>query len=305
MTAPQLTQYIQGQGSVSADGLNTFMQTTNIVPDLRSFVGVTGIQVTCRGQATVNDGGGGSFYWNALGTGPDDGVNTIVPFGAATGVWTRLVGAGAVITPTVLLGGVGTYVTPGGARQLRVRMVGGGGGGMGVNVEAFGASGNPGTATIFGPTTVNPGVGGAAYSYRAGGTGGAGPALFRIQGGASGGGGIYAGANPIQTQITGLYGGNSYFGGAGAGPVGESTPGSNAAVNSGSGGAGGTYSDSHGGGAHTCWGGAGSAGEYAELLITGPLPSYAYTVGLGGTGGAGVSKGGDGGSGIIIVEAYF
>jgi hypothetical protein len=306
MTAPQLTQYIQGQGSVSADGLNTFEQTTDIVSDLRTFIGVTGIQVSVRGQATVNDGGGGTFYWNASGLGPDDGINTIVPFGAATGVWSRLAAStGPAITPTVLLGGSGTYVTPKGARQLRIRMVGGGGSGGGANPNAFGADGNPGTATVFGPTTANPGAGGANYAVRAGGTGGAGPAMLRIAGGQGSGGGIYAGANPVQTQTTGLIGGNSYFGGAGGGGVGEAQPGGNAAANSGSGGGGGAYSDSHGGGNRSCWNGSGAAGEYVEILITSPLASYNYSVGAGGIGGAGACAGGNGGSGIIIVEAIF
>jgi hypothetical protein len=216
-----------------------------------------------------------------------------------------VVASGALPTRTPLLSGSGTYNTPPGCRRLFIRMVGGGGSGQGASPDAFGNAGNPGTATVFGPTTANPGAGGASYSYRIGGSGGAGPASLRIAGGSSGGGGIYAGANPIQTQITGIYGGNSAFGGAGAGPVGESTPGSPGATNSGSGGAGGVYCDSHGGGAHTCWGGAGSAGEYVEIIINAPAASYAYTVGQGGVGGTGTSNGGNGGSGVIIIDEYY
>ncbi len=65
------------------------------------------MQVFIRGTFTVGDGGQGNFYWNALGTAPDDGgLTTIVPTGSVVGVWTRLtvqatsstVGTGAVVT---------------------------------------------------------------------------------------------------------------------------------------------------------------------------------------------------------------
>lgn len=91
MTAPLLTRYIQGQGSCSADNLNTFAQTCDTVAQLRAFIGTVGVEVLIRGLTAPNDGGAGAFYWNALGTGPDDGVNTIVPTGAAIGCWSRLV----------------------------------------------------------------------------------------------------------------------------------------------------------------------------------------------------------------------
>ena len=52
MSAPALTQYVQGQGAVSADGLNTFLQTCDTIAQLRSFIGTAGIQVYVRGTAT-------------------------------------------------------------------------------------------------------------------------------------------------------------------------------------------------------------------------------------------------------------
>lgn len=93
MSAPTLQAYIQGQGSVNADNLNTFEQTCDNVANLRAFIGLPGMQVFMRGYVDPGDGGQGDFYWNANGTGPDDGgVTTIVPNGAATGVWTRIIG---------------------------------------------------------------------------------------------------------------------------------------------------------------------------------------------------------------------
>ena len=90
MTAPQLTVQIQGQGVVSADQLNTYEQTCDNVPELRAFVGAPGVQTFIRGLSTPGDGGAGPFWWNPSGTGPDDGVNIIVPPGAITGCWVRL-----------------------------------------------------------------------------------------------------------------------------------------------------------------------------------------------------------------------
>lgn len=90
MTAPALQVYATGQGSVSGDNLNTFVQSCDSVAQLRDFVGTTGIQVWVRGTTTPNDGGQGMFYWDDAGTAPDDnGVTTIVPFGAGSGEWTR------------------------------------------------------------------------------------------------------------------------------------------------------------------------------------------------------------------------
>lgn len=95
MTAPSLQVYIQGQGSVNSDNLNTFEQTCNNVVDLRAFVGALGVQVYMRGYVSAGDGGQGEFYWNASGTGPDDnGITNIVPTNAAVGCWTRLSNTG-------------------------------------------------------------------------------------------------------------------------------------------------------------------------------------------------------------------
>lgn len=91
MSVPALAVQVQGQGTVSADNLNTYEQTCDNADGLRNFIGSTGVQVYMRGYSDPGDGGQGPFYWNAAGTGPDDnGVTNIVPNGAAVGCWTRL-----------------------------------------------------------------------------------------------------------------------------------------------------------------------------------------------------------------------
>ena len=88
MSAPQLTQYVQGETILSGDGLNTFEQTCDTFNDLRAFVGTTGMQVFSRGGNAIGDGLQGPFYWNSFGSGIDDNVNNIVPAGGG-GQWTR------------------------------------------------------------------------------------------------------------------------------------------------------------------------------------------------------------------------
>lgn len=90
MTAPALQSYVQGQGTVSADNLNTFIQTATNATMLRLLTGLPGMIVLLQGIAFENDGDGGLFYWNALGTHADDNFNYIVPEGTGTGEWERL-----------------------------------------------------------------------------------------------------------------------------------------------------------------------------------------------------------------------
>ena len=209
--------------------------------------------------------------------------------------------AGVVPVPTrqTFLSGSGTYNTPVGARQLRVRMSGGGGGAGGS--WNGGASGTGGSTTSFGTITAVGGSGGSGLvngvggTGGLGGTGGAGLASFRIDGGAGGStnyDGTAGGATPGS-------GGVNPFGGAGLGRHGANV-GLPGAANTGSGG-GGTDGNSKVGS-----GGGGGAGEYVELIITTPASSYAFQVGAGGAGGAGGDKaGGAGGSGVIIVEEIY
>ena len=90
-----LAVQVQGQGSVSADNLNTYAQTADNVAAMRSFVGnaADGITVTVymRGTTNPGDGGQGFFYWSPTSTAADDGgATTIVPTGQTVGAWLRL-----------------------------------------------------------------------------------------------------------------------------------------------------------------------------------------------------------------------
>jgi hypothetical protein len=294
MTAPALNAVIQGQGSVSADNLNTYIQSTTLVPNLRGFVGLPGIQVYCRGLATVNDGGGGFFYWNTPVSSPvDDGVNTIVPVGASNGCWSRLLGAGSVSTRTTLLSGAGSYLTPIGVRQLRISMVGGGGGGGWNTLNVV--DGSAGATTSFNSVTAVGGQQGFANGNPGiGGNGGVGSptGIFRVAGGGGGDGAQIN--NPTITAGGGGTGGNGIFGG-GAASIGNG----NGATNSGGGGCGAGIS----GGVGTSGGGGGS-GEGVEFLINSPIATYAYSVGAGGAKAVG-SSAGNGGSGVIIVDEFY
>jgi hypothetical protein len=89
MAIPSLAAQIQGQGTVSADNLNTFLQGAQMTSQLRTFTGLPGMTVVLQGVMEPNDGYGGMFYWNASGTEPDDNFNFIVPNGSGTGEWVR------------------------------------------------------------------------------------------------------------------------------------------------------------------------------------------------------------------------
>ena len=177
----------------------------------------------------------------------------------------------AVPTRQVLTSGT-TYTTPANVRQLKIRMVGGGGGGC---VTGGGAAGSNGTASSFNSITAAFGTGASVP-----GTGnfmsgnGTGSASYRQQG--------MAGASGIAaTSGAGGIGGSSAFGGGAAGGWYNSSTvnGMAAAANSGSGGGGGGVNSTI---ANT--GGGGNAAEYVELIINSPAASYTYAIGAGGAG---------------------
>ncbi len=98
MSAPQLTQFVQGQGSVSADMLNGFEQTCDYALQLRSFIGTTGNQVFARGLSAPNDGYAAPYYWDSTSSASDDGISVIAPNGAgATGRWIRILLSASVV----------------------------------------------------------------------------------------------------------------------------------------------------------------------------------------------------------------
>ena len=213
--------------------------------------------------------------------------------------------SGTQPTRTVLTSGSSaTYTTPGGAKQLLIRMVGGGGSG-GTNSTSI-LAGNPGTASVFNAITANFGAAGSAGSGSTGGAGGAGgsagagSASFRIPGQAGTNGVGLTSVASFNMTAPGGNGGQSFFGGGGTG----GGPGGAAGTNSGSGGAGSQVLVT--GAAAGSAGGGGGAGEYLELIINTPVATYTYTVGAGGAAvGAGANASGAGAAGIIIVEERY
>lgn len=190
--------------------------------------------------------------------------------------------------------GAGTYTTPPGCGQLRIRMVAGGGGGAGSGTGSLGNGGNGGD-TSFNAIVATHGNGALATQQGGGGAAGAGTANLRIPGQA-GGAGLTTGAATSFAPIGGLGGSSSLGFGQSWGGV--------AAANSGAGGSG---ADGQVGTAVGAGGGGGGA-EYVELIINNPAATYAISVGVGGTAGTagtGGNAGKAGGSGIIIVDEYY
>jgi hypothetical protein len=100
---PALMTFVQGQAVTSADNLNTLVQQCNTFADLRSFTGLTNMLVFCKGGSAINDGLGGSFYWNATAVGTDNNSTFIVPTGSLIGAW--------ILVPTQGSGGGGIPIT--------------------------------------------------------------------------------------------------------------------------------------------------------------------------------------------------
>ena len=206
---------------------------------------------------------------------------------------------------TVYTSGSGTYTVPSGARWLSVKMVGGGGGGaVGASTGNATTNGSYGGNTTFGTGIASGGSGGFVND-----NGGIGTASTMISGGvgvALAGGDGGPSAAPYGTGRAaneGGQGGSSAFGGAGAGRGGSNeASGGDGKPNTGGGGGAAGGSNAPG----TYAGGGGASGGYVECVIASPAATYSYAVGAGGAGGNNGSRvGGNGGSGVIYVVAYF
>lgn len=103
MAVPDNTYQADGQSSVSASQLNTYVQACTNVATLRGFIGLTNMQVYMAGYVTTGDGGEGQFIYSASSTAEDDGgVTAIKPVDAgSTGRWIRI---------GTLSGAVGTII---------------------------------------------------------------------------------------------------------------------------------------------------------------------------------------------------
>ena len=92
MSNPSNYVLAQGQGAVSADNLNTFVQTAVNIAALRGFSGLSSMVCIVQGSISPNDGGQGTYYFNSASTATDNGTTIIVPTGATQGAWVRLTG---------------------------------------------------------------------------------------------------------------------------------------------------------------------------------------------------------------------
>lgn len=151
MSPPLPSVFVQGQGSVSADNLNTFIQNCQNVAQARTFPGVAGMQMYLMGFVSPGDGGAGVFWWNANAINPsdDNGLTTIVPSGVAQGCWSRQIGGvqwlfGA--TPNVVGASATTYIGPAGNQTQ-------------VNAAVWIMPGPGSIVAMFGSGTVGPGTG--------------------------------------------------------------------------------------------------------------------------------------------------
>lgn len=204
---------------------------------------------------------------------------------------TQLKITGTAPTIQKFLTGSGTYTTPVSPPPLYIEvvMMGAGGGGGGNSSATNGLAGGN---TTFGTFLLVANGGGGGLSGSSGGVGGTaslgtGPVGIALTGGTGG----FASPN---TNGPGAMGASSPLGGGGGGTVGNNgTPGS-ANTGSGGGGAGGAGDSGAGGG----------AGGYVSAVIYTPLSTYAYSVGVGGTGGD-VGTVNNGGSGVIIVKEFY
>ncbi len=87
MAPPLPTVNVQGVGAVSADNLNTYVQTVATFAQLRTFSALGDMCVSVLGGAAEGDGLGGLFYYSSTSTAADNGASVIVPAGASQGAW--------------------------------------------------------------------------------------------------------------------------------------------------------------------------------------------------------------------------
>lgn len=203
---------------------------------------------------------------------------------ASAGSQIQVLSDRGVKAPTVqtFSSGSGTYYTPAGCKALRVRIIGGGGGGRGTNGAGAG-DGTAGGNTTFGSLQANGGSAGMLANSPPG------------QATASGGDiNLPGGYGCVTVAGEGGLGGGTVLAPPTSGANGQG----NAGIGPGAGGSSGAYNGSAATG--------GGGGAYCEKWIVNPAASYSYGVGAGGNqGGGAVWPGGAGFAGIVIVEEFY
>lgn len=88
MVVPANFAAVQGQTVISADNLNTTIQTVYNYAALRAFSSAVANQVVfCMGSVSPLDGGQAHYIWSPTATGPDNGNTIIMPTGNVQGAW--------------------------------------------------------------------------------------------------------------------------------------------------------------------------------------------------------------------------
>ena len=209
----------------------------------------------------------------------------------SSGTLTKASGTGDATITFSSTQALATYTPPSSPSPLYLKITTSGGGGGGDNGTNGGIT-TFGTITSFGGSSSGSNGTGAS-GEAAGGSCSVGTTtkILQIPGG-NGSGGCKA----ASTFVCGGIGGQNPLAGAGTSSAGT---GGNAISNTGAGGGGGTS----GSGWYGC--GGGGAGGYTVSLA--PNGSYYYSIGLGGSAGAGsqCAAGGNGAAGIVIVEEHY
>jgi len=164
---PQNTVFANGQSVLLDVNLNALTQTTFNVAQVRLFTGIPGMALALGGIATINDGGGGLFFWeNGNAFVDDNGLTTIIPYGVTSGAWIRtglLFSPGSALTSLNVTGAatIGGNVSIGGAETVNGALSVGGAmtvGGSNVSVagnfEVGGSQTVGGNSSITGNATV-------------------------------------------------------------------------------------------------------------------------------------------------------
>lgn len=325
--ANMATQTIKGR-TTAGTGVPEDLSATQATAILNAFVGDSGsggtkglVPAPSAGDAAAAKYLGADGLWSGITVADDAITNAKLANMAQSTIKGRAASAGTgdptdltsqqvkdiiYTQPTVqrFTSGSGTYTTPANVKYIRVKMVGGGAGGVGSGTAA-GTVPTAGNNSTFGSSLLTANGGGiGSFASGAGGAGGSvtvnSPAVSVVAVTGGDGGNQLGGSSQL---YSGGDGGNTYFTGSGKGGHGNAA-GSNGKTNSGGGGGGGGIS-----GVGTSYSGpGGGAGGYIDAIITGPSSTYSYAVGSGGNaGGAGSSgqAGGAGAAGIIIVEEYY
>lgn len=81
---------------------NKSTNTFENIHELRKASGKESVVINILGQNTINDGGGGFFYWDPTSTLPDDGIDVVQKSGSiVAGRWIRLSSASSLPTETL------------------------------------------------------------------------------------------------------------------------------------------------------------------------------------------------------------